>query len=53
MFFLFIVMLQPTPAGQQDDRTKHKFMVQWVGVPNSYSDDVDNFVRLKKDIFSK
>jgi hypothetical protein len=37
------VMLQPHTAGQQDDRTKHKFMVQWVGVPNNYSDDVENF----------
>ncbi len=38
-------MLQPQTAGQPDDRTKHKFMVQWVAVPNSYTDDVDNFVR--------
>ncbi|CAF1268201.1 unnamed protein product [Adineta ricciae] len=37
------VMLQPQPAGQSDDRSKHKFMVQWVAVPNSYSDDVENF----------
>ncbi|CAM2727115.1 unnamed protein product [Rotaria socialis] len=37
------VMLQPQAAGQPDDRTKHKFMVQWVAVPNSYADDVDNF----------
>jgi len=37
------VMLQPQATGQQDDRNKHKFMVQWVGVPNNYSDDVDNF----------
>jgi vesicle-associated membrane protein-associated protein A len=37
------VMLQPQPAGQPDDRTKHKFMVQWVAVPNNYTDDVDNF----------
>jgi len=37
------VMLQPHPIGQPDDRTKHKFMVQWVAVPNSYTDDVDNF----------
>jgi len=37
------VMLQPQATGQQDDRTKHKFMVQWVGVPNSYPDDVENF----------
>ncbi|CAF0943190.1 unnamed protein product [Rotaria sordida] len=37
------VMLQPQAAGQPDDRTKHKFMVQWVGVPNNYTDDVDNF----------
>lgn len=37
------VMLQPQPAGQPDDRTKHKFMVQWVAVPGSYEDDVDNF----------
>ena len=38
-------MLQPQAAGQPDDRTKHKFMVQWVAVPNNYTDDVDNFVR--------
>lgn len=37
------VMLQPQVAGQPDDRSKHKFMVQWVAVPSSYSDDVDNF----------
>jgi vesicle-associated membrane protein-associated protein A len=37
------VMLQPQTTGQQDDRTKHKFMVQWVAVPSSYSDDVENF----------
>jgi len=37
------VMLQPHTAGQQDDRTKHKFMVQWVGVPASYTDDVEAF----------
>jgi len=37
------VMLQPQAAGQPDDRTKHKFMVQWVAVPNTYTDDVDNF----------
>lgn len=37
------VMLQPQTAGQPDDRTKHKFMVQWVAVPASYTDDVDNF----------
>jgi len=37
------VMLQPHTAGQQDDRTKHKFMVQWVGVPTTYTDDVENF----------
>jgi vesicle-associated membrane protein-associated protein A len=37
------VMLQPQTAGQQDDRTKHKFMVQWAAVPNSYTDDVENF----------
>jgi len=41
-------MLQPQAAGQPDDRTKHKFMVQWVGVPNNYTDDVDNFVRENK-----
>jgi hypothetical protein len=40
-------MLQPQATGQQDDRNKHKFMVQWVGVPNNYSDDVDNFVKEK------
>ncbi len=40
-------MLQPQPAGgQQDDRAKHKFMVQWVAVPSNYSDDVENFVRI-------
>lgn len=37
------VMLQPNTTGQPDDRTKHKFMVQWVAVPNNYTDDVDNF----------
>jgi len=37
------VMLQPQAAGQPDDRTKHKFMVQWVAVPNTYTEDVDNF----------
>jgi len=37
------VMLQPQGIGQQDDRMKHKFMVQWVIVPSSYSEDVDNF----------
>ena len=39
------VMLQPHTTGQQDDRSKHKFMVQWVAVPDNYSDDVENFVR--------
>ena len=43
-------MLQPQVPGQADDRTKHKFMVQWVAVPNGYTDDVDAFVR---GIFSK
>lgn len=38
-------MLQPQAAGQPDDRSKHKFMVQWVAVPNSYTEDVDTFVR--------
>ncbi|CAF0849332.1 unnamed protein product [Adineta ricciae] len=37
------VMLQPQIPGQSDDRSKHKFMVQWVAVPNSYGDDVENF----------
>jgi len=37
------VMLQPQATGQQDDRAKHKFMVQWVAVPNSYKDDVEAF----------
>jgi len=37
------VMLQPQTAGQQDDRNKHKFMVQWAAVPNTYTDDVENF----------
>ncbi|CAF0999522.1 unnamed protein product [Adineta ricciae] len=37
------VMLQPQPAGQQDDRNKHKFMVQWVAVPESNTDDVESF----------
>ncbi|UJR20969.1 hypothetical protein I4U23_024075 [Adineta vaga] len=37
------VMLQPQAPGQPDDRSKHKFMVQWVAVPSSYTDDVDNF----------
>lgn len=48
---LFIVMLQPLAVGQTDDRTKHKFMVQWVTVPSGYTDDVDNFVR--KECFSR
>lgn len=39
-----LVMLQPQPPGQSDDRSKHKFMVQGVAVPRSYGDDVDNFV---------
>jgi hypothetical protein len=43
-------MLQPQAAGQPDDRTKHKFMVQWVAVPSSYADDVDNFVRKNEEI---
>ena len=46
-------MLQPQPTGQPDDRTKHKFMVQWVAVPSSYTDDVDNFVRENEKIQSK
>ncbi|CAF0738597.1 unnamed protein product [Didymodactylos carnosus] len=38
------VMLQPQPTGvQQDDRSKHKFMVQWVAVPPTWSEDVENF----------
>lgn len=37
------VMLQPQTAGQPDDRNKHKFMVQWAAVPNTYTDDVENF----------
>ncbi|CAF1068287.1 unnamed protein product [Adineta steineri] len=37
------VMLQPHAAGQQDDRSKHKFMVQWVAVPSNYNEDVENF----------
>lgn len=37
------VMLQPQTPGQPDDRTKHKFMVQWVAVPSTFTDDVDNF----------
>jgi hypothetical protein len=45
--FFSLVMLQPQTAGQPDDRSKHKFMVQWVAVPNNYTDDVDNFVRRK------
>lgn len=39
-----LVMLQPQAPGQPDDRSKHKFMVQWVAVPSTYTDDVDNFV---------
>lgn len=39
------VMLQPQNPGQQDDRAKHKFMVQWAAVPDAYSADVENFVR--------
>ncbi len=46
--FFRLVMLQPQAAGQPDDRTKHKFMVQWVAVPTNYTEDVDNFVREKK-----
>ena len=38
-------MLQPQTTGQSDDRSKHKFMVQWALVPASYTDDVDSFVR--------
>lgn len=38
-------MLQPQPAGQADDRNKHKFMVQWANVPTNYSEDVESFVR--------
>ena len=41
-----LVMLQPQATGQQDDRTKHKFMVQWATVPSTYSDDVENFVSI-------
>lgn len=41
------VMLQPNNGGQPDDRTKHKFMVQWAAVPNTYSEDVEAFVRMK------
>ncbi|CAF0721754.1 unnamed protein product [Didymodactylos carnosus] len=38
------VMLQPQSAGgQHDERAKHKFMVQWVAVPPTWTDDVDNF----------
>lgn len=37
-------MLQPHTAGQPDDRNKHKFMVQWVTVPDGFGDDVDSFV---------
>ncbi|CAF1635086.1 unnamed protein product, partial [Rotaria sp. Silwood1] len=36
-------MLQPEAADKPDDRTTHKFMVQWVAVPSNYTDDVDNF----------
>jgi hypothetical protein len=43
---LLSVMLQPQAAGQPDDRTKHKFMVQWVAVQSGYADDVDSFVRV-------
>lgn len=42
------VMLQPHTAGQPDDRNKHKFMVQWVTVPDGFGDDVDSF--WKQDI---
>lgn len=42
------VMLQPHTAGQPDDRNKHKFMVQWVTVPDGFADDVDGF--WKQDI---
>ncbi len=51
MRFFFLVMLQPQAAGQPDDRTKHKFMVQWVAVPSTYTDDVDNFVRNQMNRF--
>lgn len=37
------VMLQPQTPGQPDDRTKHKFMVQWVAVPSTFTEDVDTF----------
>ncbi|CAF0739162.1 unnamed protein product [Adineta steineri] len=37
------VMLQPQKSNQPDDRTKHKFMVQWAAVPNNYTVDVDDF----------
>lgn len=43
-------MLQPHTQGQDDDRSKHKFMVQWVEVASSYSEDVENFVRKINDI---
>ena len=37
-------MLQPQTTGQEDDRNKHKFMVQWAYVPSDYNDDVESFV---------
>lgn len=37
------VMLQPQTPGAQDDRTKHKFMVQWATIPDTYADDCETF----------
>ncbi len=38
-------MLQPPGNNNpQDDRTKHKYMVQWVVVPNTYTDNAESFV---------
>jgi len=37
------VMLQPQTPGVQDDRAKHKFMVQWAVIPDSYTDDCETF----------
>ncbi|CAM4933748.1 unnamed protein product [Rotaria socialis] len=38
------IMFQPMPAGQQsEDRSKHKFMVQWTIAPNDYKNDIQDF----------
>ncbi|CAF2136474.1 unnamed protein product [Rotaria magnacalcarata] len=38
------IIFHPMPAGQKsDDRSKHKFMVQWKIVPNDYKNDIEDF----------